>query len=214
MLLVLCTGSTPAIEPIDSRGLDVIVADIGGSVELEGVAARIQQASGRDVPALVERIEQRWRREGSTLHRLTQSGWQISSRLLSGNSEIIQWRGHGVDAVLLHSVLDTHVSHRQAPDSPPALARSCAWSGGISGQLGGQAYQQRTAICTEAVPVLLDVLRSALARQGWEIRRNTEDFIEVALRGRVAGIHVRPGTSPATSTVVWTEAVARMPGGP
>jgi len=214
MLLVLNAGSTPAIEPTDSRGLDVAVANVDGSVQLEGVPVRIQQASGSDVPALVERIEQRWRREGSTLHRLRQSGWQISSRLLSGHSEIIQWRGHGADAVLLHSVLDPQVRRGRSLESPPALTRSCAWTGAISGQYGGQAYLQRTAICAEAVPVLLDQLRVALPRQGWKIRRSSGDIIEVALGGRVAGIHVRPGSSEAMSTVVWTEAVARMPGGP
>lgn len=216
MLLACITGAfalqAAAIETRDARGLQVVVERIDGSIRIDGLAMQIQAASGRDVAQLAARIEQRWRDEGSTLQHHAQSPWKLVTRLHDGRSEVIQWRGSGASARLLHSVVDAMRATKQAAAAPFVLPPQCAWGRVVEGTAGPAAYAQHSAHCRMPPASLVAMLRQRLAAQGWSVQGERGLALQLVRPGIDAELIIAPGQARDESAVVWVSTrLAREP---
>ena len=198
-LLVAFTPWAAAIEARDARGLDVQVDAMPAPVSVEGVAMHVRLASGRDVPELARRIEQRWRLEGSEPRRMEAGGWQLLGRWDQGRNELIQWRGAGATAQLIFSLLDTLQQPLPPGRNPFPLPPGCTWVRVIE----DSEHAQRTAYCRLASASVRQSIRALLGSLGWVIRHDTAASFE-ASRGTVSGtILVTPAPQPGHSALVW-----------
>lgn len=198
-LLLVFAPWAAAIEVHDARGLDVEIETMPAPVSVDGVVMQIRIAQGRDVPALARRIEQRWRREGSSLRRLDERGWQLLSRWETGRSELVQWRGEGAAAQLVFSLLDTLQQPSSPGSAPFRLPSACAWGRSID----DGAFSQRSAYCRSAMGSVQQSLRGLLESQGWGIRRDVGASLEVERDGLSGSITLGPGQQPGDSALVW-----------
>lgn len=202
LLLVLVPGSLAAIEPRDSHRLDVSVERIDEDVIVDGVAMRIQVARGAGVPELARRIAGRWRTEGGELQELRQRDWQMLARWQEGRSELIQWRGTGGSAELLHSRLDTTraVARRGAP--PFTLPSSCEWGRLIEGRAAGRRHAAQSARCRTGLPVMRELLLRSLRAQGWTMRHQSGAALQLARAG-LQGELLLAADGTGGSSIVW-----------
>lgn len=200
---------SPALEPRDARGLSVVVERIPESVLVDGLGVRIQTATGADVPQLAARIAQRWRREGSQLHQSRQAAWQLLARLEDGHSEVIQWRGSGTSAQLLHSVVDAMRAPARPTAAPFTLPSHCAWGRVIEGEAGAKSYEQRTGWCRADASHVLAALRQRLPAQGWSLEGEGM-ALQLSRAGSAGELIVGPDPAREGSAVVWV--ATRPPG--
>lgn len=207
MLAVCLSGPVAlALEPLDTRGLSVIVERIAQPTVVDGVAFEIQVAQGADVGRLAQRIQDRWQKEGSDLRRLEKDGWDILSRLRGQVSELIQWRAAGADPRLVHSELDT--GRRIAGPSPPpfALPPRCAWGRTVEGETGAGRFVQRTGVCRDRPEVAAVQLQSKLVAAGWVVRQSGAGSFELSLGGEPGRLSILPATEGDESALVWIAA--------
>lgn len=202
LLLLLASGSLAAIEPRDSHRLDVTVERIDEDVIVDGVAMRIQWARGAGVPELARRMAGRWRTEGGELQELRQRDWQMLARWQEGRSELIQWRGTGGNAELLHSWLDTTraVARRRAP--PFSLPSSCKWGRVIEGVAAGRRHATHSARCRTGLPATRELLTRSLRAQGWTISHQSPTALQVAGAG-LQGELLLAEAGAGASSIVW-----------
>lgn len=192
-----------ALEARDARGLEVVIERIAEPVHVDGLAMRIQAASGPDVPRLAARIAQRWRAEGSVLQHHTHSPWRLVSRLVDGRSEVIQWQTGETSARLLHSVVNAMQAPARPTPGPFVLPPRCAWGRVVEGIAGATAYVQHTARCQVSPASLHATLRQRLAAQGWTVQGGSGPPFQVARRGVEAQLIVAAGTTREETAVVW-----------
>jgi hypothetical protein len=203
MPLLLFAPAAAAIEARDAHGLSVSLERIPEPVVVDGVTLRIQRAQGRDVPSLARRIEHRWRADGSQIRRSRAQGWEILSRWRDSHSEVIQWRGSGHVAQLLHSELDIR-RHAGGEVRPPfLLPQSCAWGRVVQGRIRERQYLQRSAHCRSPVARLLPLLRASLSSQGWMLQVLSDRVLEVSRDGVHGSLLLAPGRIPAECALVW-----------
>lgn len=194
-----------AFEARDVRGLDVQVGTIPAPVTVEGVAMHIRVASGRDVPALASRIEQRWRQEGSAPRPMQAGGWQLLGRWEQGRNEVIQWRGTGAAAQLILSLLDTLQQPSPPGANPLPLPPGCTWVRVIE----DDEHSQHSANCRLPSGSLRQAMRMLLGSQGWVIRHDAGSSFE-ASRGTFSGsVFVTSALQPGHSALVWVALRAR-----
>lgn len=191
-----CAG---AIEPGDVRGLDLRLEALSESVAVDGVMFDIRFASGRDIPELVRRVEQRWRQQGSPVQRMQQHGWQLLSRWEQGQSELLQWRGEGAGAQLLFSRLDTTRTPARPGRGAMVLPARCAWGRHVV----DRALSLRTAFCRLTLPQLKLQLRSRLAAQGWSVHHETDMTFDISRAGESARLTLSAGMQAGHSALVW-----------
>lgn len=172
LLLMLATGAC-SMEPHDLHGLRLAVEPVGDVLLVDGVAMRIRRAQGEDVPVLARRIAERWRADGDTPRSLQQRGWQMLARFSRGHSELIQWRGEGPAAQLLHSQLDATRQPLRAAAAPFSLPPQCAWGRVIESREPHASQVQRTAVCRGGAREVSPLLRRFLLAAGWQVRELT-----------------------------------------
>lgn len=204
VLMLLPVLRAAAIEPADLRGLDLLFEEIPEPIRMEGVAAHVEHARGRDVLRAVERTERRWRAQVHPVQHLQVGGWTLLARLRDGQSEVLQWRGEGADAQLLFSRIDLKARLRQPPASPFVLPAPCSWGPVVSGKAAASEYQQRSARCRATVAASVAVLRAALSSQGWQVSGSDAQLLVERNRLR-ASLLVVPGISRGESWLVWTD---------
>jgi hypothetical protein len=197
-----------ALEKRDLGGLAVTVESIPEEVIVDGLALRIKRASGADVPQLAQRLQIRWRTEGSAVQSQQVEGWKSASRLDQGRNELIQWRGEGPDAELLHSSLVTGRLPRSRSRAPFALPGACAWGRVIEGVSGGSSFEQHTAQCAANAAALATAIQSRLQSLGWNIRSRMDAVWDVHRSGDHARLTLIEGPVPGSSSLVWLRVVS------
>src|SRR5690606_36362067 len=171
-------------------------------ITVDGLAMQMHSATGRDVAGLAARIEARWRAEGSVVQS-AQSRWQMLSRFEHGRSELIQWRGEGPSAQLLHSIVDTtHPTARPAIE-PFTLPLHCAWGRVIEGRAGHDSFEQRTGRCGTSSDRVFAAVRRSLAAQGWNGSRASGTTLELARDGIEGRLFITQDAGDAATAVVW-----------
>lgn len=208
MACLLGTSLAATFERRDLGGLSVTVESIPEVVIVDGLTLNITRASGVGVPQLAQRLQLRWRTEGSVVSAQQVEGWNIVSRLDRGRNELVQWRGEGGRAELLHSSLVTDQQPRRRARAPFDLPRACAWGRVIEGVSGHSTFEQHTARCKEAAATVTAGLPSRLQALGWSIRsradavwdmQRSSDHARLTLIDGAAGgsslvwLHVHPG---------------------
>lgn len=201
-LLGMWCMSATALEARDTRGLSLSVERIPEGITVDGLAMQIHSATGRDVAGLAARIEARWRAEGSVVQS-AQSRWQMLSRFEHGRSELIQWRGEGPSAQLLHSIVDTtHPTARPARE-PFTLPLHCAWGRFIEGRAGHDAFEQRTGRCSALSGTVFAAVQRSLVAQGWDVSRASGTTLELTRDGIEGRLFITQGAGNAATAVVW-----------
>lgn len=199
-LLITCAPCAGAIEAGDVRGLDVRLEALPESVAVDGVMFEIQFASGRDIPELARRVEQRWRLQGSAVQHMQQRGWQLLARWERGQSELLQWRGDGGAAQLLFSRLDTTRAPARPGSGPMELPARCAWGRLIQ----DRSLVLRTAFCRLSLPQLQAQVRTRLAAQGWSVQHASDVILDIARAGESARLTLTAGAQAGESALLWT----------
>lgn len=212
LLLMSAALACGAIEARDARQLEVTIERLAEPVIVDGVRLQVHSAVGPDVARLAERIRLRWRQEGSLLSQHRHDGWHLLARLGSGHHEVIQWRGEGRSAQLLHSVLDATRAPARPPAAPFRLPRSCAWMRVIEGRAGRDAYQQRSARCRAGPASVLDAIRRELQALGWTVREGAGQSLQVFAKHIDGQVTVTAGEARGESGVVWVGRQAAGPG--
>lgn len=192
-----------ALEARDAQGLDVTIERLSEPVMVDGVVLRVQSATGPEVPALAARIEARWRQEGGPLREHTRDGWNSIARFEHGRNEVIQWRGQGDSAQLLHSLLDAMQRPQRPSAAPFRLPSGCRWIRTIEGRAGQGTYQQHSAHCRAEPATVLEAIGRQLRSSGWIVHAGTTQVLRVSGAGLEAELIVVPGPSRAGSGVVW-----------
>lgn len=203
MACLLGTALAAAIERRDLSGLAVTVEPIPEEIVVDGLALHITRAGGAGVPRLAQRLQSRWRTEGSAVHAQEVEGWSIASRLDQGRNELIQWRGEGEDAQLLHSSLSTGQHPRRRATAPFGLPGACAWGRVIEGVSGRSTFEQHTARCTATTALLTAALQSRLQSQGWSIRSRADAVWDLQRPGDHARLTLLNGPAPGDVSLVW-----------
>lgn len=192
-----------ALEARDLRGLQVELLPLDEPVQVQGVSLQLRVASGPDVQRLAARIEQRWRAQGSVVQRHDTHAWQVVARLDRGRNEVIQWRGTGAAAQLLHSSVD--VTRPPAPPVPAAitLPARCAWLRVINGGAGHSTFEQRTASCALRAERVIAAAGAALRAQGWVVEAAGVDALRAVRAGAEGLLRVSPDQQGEGSTLAW-----------
>ncbi len=211
VLLMTAALESGAIEARDARQLDVTIERLTEPVIVDGVSLQIHSAVGPDVSRLADRIRTRWRQEGSPLRQHMQDGWHLLARFDNGHNEVIQWRGEGSSAQLLHSVLDAAQTPVRPSAAPFRLPSSCAWVRVIEGQAGRGSYQQRSARCRAGPASVLDAIRRELRARGWTVREGEGQSLQVSAKGLDGQVTVAAGDARGESGVVWVGHQAAEP---
>lgn len=200
--LAIASGTLAAIEPRDSHRLDVAVERIDDAIVVDGIALRIHTARGAGVAELARRMGARWRTEGGELQQLEHRGWHMLARWQDGRSELVQWRGTGVAAQLLHSWFDTTrpVAARGTP--PFALPSSCEWGRMIEGAAAGRQHATLSALCRMEPRLLKALLARLLPAQGWTIRGQLPASLQVSGKG-LEGELLLSAAGAGASSIVW-----------
>lgn len=152
---------------------------------------------------VAQRIQQRWRSEGSEVQLQQEQGWQMASRLYRNNNEVIQWRGSGDAAQLLHSTLATSQSPTEVAAAPFPLPPRCAWGRVIEGAAGPSRYEQRVARCQASPATVIASLRLRLPALGWAIRGRAEAGWELDRTGTQGRLTVTGGPGAGECSLVW-----------
>ncbi len=204
LLLLCCVArSAGALESRDVRGLQVTLEAIAEPVQVDGVSMRLQVATGPDVQRLAARIEQRWRAEGSVVERQQAASWQVRARLERGRNEVIQWRGAGDAAQLLHSTVDVMRAPATAAPPPFALPAGCTWLRSVRGAAGRERFEQRTATCGMSAERVITSLHGLLSAQGWTIEHAGPDGARLMHAGSEGLLRVTAGEGVGRSTLAW-----------
>lgn len=174
---------TTSLAPRLSAGLAITLEQVPEPVAVDGVSITIQRATGKDVPALVRRIEESWQNEGSQVTRLAHGNWNITSRFKGASSEVLQWNTGNPLPELLLSVLDVRSAVRPAIPTGLQLPPGCAWSRSISGSSVNQSYLQRSARCLQSISTLSAQLQKSLPAQGWRVLAVTDSGIQIKRNG-------------------------------
>jgi hypothetical protein len=202
MACVLGTSLAATFERRDVAGLAVAVEVIPEEVIVDGLAMHITRASGAGVQQLAQRLQLRWRNEGSVVRAEEVEGWTIASRLDQGRNELVQWRGEGQRAELLHSSLVIDRQPRGRARAPFALPRACKWGRVIEGAGGDSAFEQHTARCKAAAATLSATLRSRLQGLGWVIRSRADAVWDLQRSSDHARLTLIDGPGSGSS-LVW-----------
>jgi len=201
-LLGMWCMSATGLEARDTRGLSLMVERIAEDIRVDGLTMQVHSATGRDVAELAARIEARWRAEGSVVQS-AQSRWQMLSRFERGRSELIQWRGEGPSAQLLHSILDTTRPAARPASEPFTLPLHCAWGRVIEGRAGLGSFEQRTGRCSNSSGTVFAAVQRSLATQGWNVSRASGTALELARDGIEGRLFITQDAGDAATAVVW-----------
>jgi len=205
LFIIVCLFAATLAAPFEKRdlgGLAVTVEAIPEEVIVDGLAVNITRASGAGVAQLAQRLQVRWRTEGSVVHAQQMDGWNIASRLDQGRNELLQWRGEGERAELLHSFLVIDRQPRGRARAPFALPRACAWGRVIEGVSGGSAFEQHAAHCETPAQALTAALQPRLQGLGWSIRRRSDAVWELQRSSDHAQLALIDGPARGSS-LVW-----------
>lgn len=188
MMLGLCFAVEVAAQDMQpfARNLNVHVEQLEGDVALNGVPVTITRAEGPGVPALAERMINRWRSEsGPDSVWLSECcGWKLASRIHNGESQVVQWRTTVTDSELLWSTLVATAPPPAPPMVNAPLPPDCRWSGPVHGKVAGNQYVQISARCALDPQAALDLMIRRLASAGWRWQRQGRLVVHAA-RGQV-----------------------------
>lgn len=195
-----------AFESTDLHGLRLQVDAVDEPVFVEGVALHIRRVTGRDVPRLAMRVQERWARQGARIQQHASQSWQITARWAGTRSEVLQWRGDGDAAELLHSWFDTArtVAPRQAP--PFRLPAPCAWQRHAAGAAGAQRFLQWSIRCEGERRRQWLAIKARIRQSGWTTTRETAQTLDLR-QGDTQAMLLQAGTYPgAPLSFTWIQA--------
>lgn len=202
-LLLLAAMPTLALETRDARGLDVQLEAIGDAIEVQGVRFHIQRATGADVPRLAARVAERWRAAGTPMQQLTHGTWRMLSRWDGVHAELLQWRGEGASAELLHSRFNALRRTEPVGAAPMPQLRECRWGPQVRGMAGIHPYLQRTALCSADAASIRERLRLGGVAGGGRWREAGPHSLQSLEAGREALVTLLPGRMRGQSWLVW-----------
>jgi hypothetical protein len=203
LLWLLLAPPAVALDAGDSRGLSVTIERISGPLVVDGLALHVERAHGRDVATLAQRIQQRWRIEGSHPQLAQHQDWQMASRWSGNRNEVLQWRDAGSGGELLFSWLDATRPPGRPAAAPLTLPPPCSWGRAMEGEIQGGRYWQHTARCRGTPRELLPRLRDALDRQRWSISDAGGGIWDVTKQDAAARVIVVAGPVPGETAVIW-----------
>lgn len=180
-ILLLIATHASAFESQWLSGLHITTERLTGQLGFNGVLFRVQRATGPDVRLLADRILRDWRVESGRdgVIPLTNSGWNMYSRISRGESEVVQWREAGFSSELLWSVTDL----RTSPDAPPAsgvpLPPACQWLPPVHGTVRGTTFIQTTGSCAGDAQGISSSFTRLLASRGWTANRWSGGMLDV-----------------------------------
>lgn len=201
--LLLCCAAVAAFEPADLQGLRVRVDAMHEPVAVDGLSMHIRRAQGAQVAELAARMERRWQAAGSMIERLRAGEWDLVSRWDGAHAELLQWRGRGEEAELLHSRVD--MAQRVAPQAKPPfrLPPACQWGRSVSGTAGQEHYGQRSALCRGMAELLMRDLMQAVQQQGWQILATHGLTLHLRRRDLGGVVVLSPGRQRDENWLVW-----------
>jgi hypothetical protein len=203
MLTLLLLPVAHGFDATMTAGLAISIDRIPEPFQVDGLTFSAQRATGRDVPVLAQRIEARWRAQGSTVKSVQQGHWSMRTRIEGINSEVLQWRGSDATLELLLSSVNLRHVGGAAPDPLLRLPAGCTWLRGVSGGGPGQRYLQRSARCNRTASELAAILRSSASQQGWRLRSSSESGMVMDRLGAEALVSLSPDLSASGSWLVW-----------
>jgi hypothetical protein len=214
MIVLQSAAMAAAFEPGDIRGLPLKIEGIPEAVVVDGLAMRVARAEGAGVTQVAQRMLQRWQSEGSEVSSQQAQGWQIASRLQRNSHEVIQWRGSGNAAQLLHSTFVTSQLPLKAAAPPFPLPVQCSWGRVIEGVAGPTRYEQHVARCQASSTAVTAALRLRLLAEGWAIRGQAQTGWELDLAGTQGRLTVAGAPGTGESSLVWISFRQRTGAGP
>jgi hypothetical protein len=203
-LLLTLPGVSHGFDPALATGLKVSVESVDEPMIVDGVPLLVQRASGEAVPELAQRIESRWRSQGSHIRHLRSGTWTLLSRIDGGVSELVQWRSGRSFAELLASTVDVRRAPQATAGPDLRLPAGCSWGRTVNGTAQGRSFRQHSARCERGPAGLIDEILSQVERDGWEVQSRTGNGIAATRRRAQALLTLSTPEGERPAWVVWT----------
>lgn len=153
-----------------ARGFEVRIENLAGGMGVNGIPLTVSRATGAGVHDMAARLVKQWQSESGpgSVRIYSCCGWQVASRIQTGESRVIQWRGTAAAGELLWSSIALNAPPALPPTASAPMPGDCDWSAPVHGQVADREYLQVSARCELTAAAAIELMSRHLAREGWQ----------------------------------------------